>query len=842
VSARFRMGELVVEPDAGRILRGKEELRLQPLGWQMLMLLLREPERLFSREELFEILWPGVHVTDASLSQLIRRIRAALGEEVVETVPRLGYRLGAAAVIEETEPGQAEVRSPPDRFYGREPELRSLLEALSEGTRLITLTGPGGVGKTRLATELARQAGLRSWRVDVASARDAGGVALAVADALDLTLGGDPMGSVGASLRLMGRVLLLLDDFEGAVHAAPETVAAWLGAAPQLGIVVTSRVVLGLRGERIVRVDPLPAPDAVRLLCDRAGGPLAPAEAHRLVEALDGLPLAIELAAARTRVLSVEQLLERLRHTSTLSASPGDRPARHSSLDAALRASWDPLEEPLRRALVRLGVFEGAFGMAAAEAVLDPGGSPLDVLQELADRSWLRAEPGSGQISMLSILRGFVLGQAGPEPLREAQERHGRWFARLGQPEVLTAIDAGQPPGHAVLDAALRDLVAACRSAVARGDAEVTASTALAAATVLMRRGPLSLARELLEAAEAMPGLPRRGPILGRLGGVLTLLGRPLEGIAVLEQQLAWGREQGDPRSEAFAELDIGKAMVELGQLERGIEWMTRALPKFDALQDRSHQVLTLLRLSQASWHLGQSDRALDLTDQALEIFHATGLRRREEAIRQARGLALWSMGRLAEAARELERAQLLLRARDDLLGLSSALEFYAIVLGTMGRWEEAIVHQQESVDRARQLGQGSLCGRLANLGRLLTEAGHPAPARAALAEALAHCDAYPGSLDLAFIHLSQAALEMAEGELDAALPLLDGALQAASQGPEARLVAQILAQRGLCRAARGERAEAQEDLRAAEEVYGKMGVDAWVERVLEKLRKALKS
>ena len=272
-----------------------------------------------------------------------------------------------------------------DAFVGRIAELQALAQELDAGARLVTVVGPAGTGKTRLACRYGR-AWLGDWPggvyfCDLSEARSVDGVFFAVAMALEVPLGkGDPGVQIGHVIASRGRCLVILDNFEQITEHAQATVGHWLDRAANAAFVVTSRERLHLAGEAIFPIEPLPlASDALELFAARAraqrpdfvlndANRAAVAEVVRL---LDGLPLAIELAAARVRIFSPAQLVERMRDRFRLLAGARGAAARQATLKAAIDWSWDLLAPWEQAALGQCSVFEGGFTLEAAEAVLD---------------------------------------------------------------------------------------------------------------------------------------------------------------------------------------------------------------------------------------------------------------------------------------------------------------------------------------------------------------------------------------------------------------------------------------------------------------------------------------
>jgi predicted ATPase/class 3 adenylate cyclase len=325
---------------------------------------------------------------------------------------------------------------PVSSFVGRTREREELLELLRSDTRLVTLSGPGGSGKTRLALEVASElvpgfnAGV-FW-IGLASLRDPALVMETIAQ------------TIGAKDELAGHIgdrelLLLLDNFEHVVDAAPK-LGDLLERCPNLKLLVTSRELLRIRGEIDYPVPPLAAPEAVELFCARSG--LAPDETvGELCRRLDELPLALELAATRTSVLSVAQILERLGQRLDLLKGGRDAEARQQTLRATIEWSHDLLTDEEQTLFRRLSVFRGGCSLEAAE---DVAGAEVDVLQSLVDKSLLRH--GDERFWMLETIREYAREQLGGSSEEDdLRRRHGLFFVAFVE-EVTPRLDEGRAP------------------------------------------------------------------------------------------------------------------------------------------------------------------------------------------------------------------------------------------------------------------------------------------------------------------------------------------------------------------------------------------------------------
>jgi predicted ATPase len=299
------------------------------------------------------------------------------------------------------------------RLIGRAADLKRAEEAL-EQARVVTITGTAGVGKTRLAREIARRRAETCLFVDATETRGVEALCAVVARALGLGHRGPSDASIqalGEALAARGRVLVILDNFEHHVALAPATISVWMDEAPDAAFLVTSRERLHVDGELACDLRPLPIPapsaapdeiarcEAVQLFVSRARaaragiepGPEDHAAIAAIVRRLDGVPLAIELAAARADVLSPAQILARLSRPLELLAAPGrGPPSRSTTLRAAIACSWDLLRDEERSALVECSVFRGGFTLEAAEEVLSRGETAIvDLVQTLVRKSLL---------------------------------------------------------------------------------------------------------------------------------------------------------------------------------------------------------------------------------------------------------------------------------------------------------------------------------------------------------------------------------------------------------------------------------------------------------------------
>jgi predicted ATPase len=334
-----------------------------------------------------------------------------------------------------------------DQFVGREAEVTALLDLLSGTTRLITVTGPGGVGKTRLAIEVARRSdrlfadGVRF--VGLSSIAEPGLVAPAILTALGLSAGPDaPVKDVLVDHLGDAELLFVLDSFEHVVDAAPE-IGELLEACPGLRALVASRSVLKLRGEQEFSVEPLPIADAVRLFSERASHVMPSFEltaantalVDEICRRLEGLPLAIELAAARLRTLPAESMLPHLeRRLEFLTGGGRGYPERHRTLQATIDWSFALLEPAEQDLLESASVFRGGWDLLAGSAVCGKGRDVLAELESLLEKSLVRRQivDTEPRFTLLESIREFAANRlAARDDEGDVRRRHANFYLDL---------------------------------------------------------------------------------------------------------------------------------------------------------------------------------------------------------------------------------------------------------------------------------------------------------------------------------------------------------------------------------------------------------------------------
>jgi predicted ATPase/class 3 adenylate cyclase len=598
-------------------------------------------------------------------------------------------------------------------FVGREDEIAEVERLLGQ-TRLLTLTGPGGTGKTRLALQAAGELLTRfrdgSCFVDLSPVNDPALVPAVVANALGVPE--DPGRPIldGVKEHLRDRELLqVVDNFEQVAEAAP-VLEELLTAAPRLRALVTSRIVLSLRGEQEYVVPALGGTEAVRLFTERA---VAASSRFTLTEEnapvvaeitarLDGLPLAIELAATRTKVLTPTEILSRLqRRLSLLTTGPRSLPERQRTLRAAIAWSHDLLDPEERRLFARLSVFSGGWTFESAEAVCDPeelGLDALDGLTSLVDKSLIRRSEPPGRparFSMLETIREFGLEQleAGGD-LELVQRRHAEHYLGLAaeaEPH-LTTDDQGVwldrcEEEHANIRAALR-------WAIDRGDAGAAQAAAGGLWRFWQQRGHLAEGRRWLAETLAMPSgqapTAARAKALTGAGGIAWWSDQAAAR-AFYDEALAIERELGDPARLAEALYNEAFAVAADHDLDGTARLLDESLALFRQVGDEHGVVRVLAMLVVPDATAGAWDRVVAGMEEVVAIWRRLG-----DRLSLAFGLiwlafALGRAGRRDDARATALEALALFREADNATGIALAFLDLAFLLTWEGRHTDAV-------------------------------------------------------------------------------------------------------------------------------------------------------
>jgi predicted ATPase/class 3 adenylate cyclase/Tfp pilus assembly protein PilF len=563
----------------------------------------------------------------------------------------------------------------PTPFVGRERELAELLDLL-RSHRLVTLTGAGGSGKTRLALQVAAEMVGEcpdgTWFVPLASLRDPELVLPTIAQ----VVGGTQVETLADHLRGK-QALLLLDNFEQLLDAGPQ-VAELLERAPAVRVLLTSRSLLHLRGEREYSVPPLGDEDAVSLFVERARAAKPSFEPDKHVEAicgrLDNLPLALELAAARAKLLRPEQLLDRLeQRLPLLTGGARDAPDRQRTLRATIDWSYELLIDEEKQLFARLAVFAGGFDLAAAEAICE---ADLDTLESLLDKSLVR-QTNEGRFFMLATIREYALERfQGFTDAPEIGERHTRYFFDL-------AVAADREFAGAQLDTWVSRLAtdyADIRAGLARA-AEVAPEVELPFALALTRFWRLRLllaeGRHWLEqAVRHAPDAPSRERALAnyRLGDLLLDEGDYDEAKLRFEESLELFQSNNDEQYVAFCLNGLAIVAQHEKRLRDARRLFDQAITRAREAGDHVHAAGFASNLGLLELEERNESRAAQLFAEGLSEYRKAG-------DNEGAGFALQNLGFVALRQDRLDDASALLFEALKVSGRSaSRLALYCLV------------------------------------------------------------------------------------------------------------------------------------------------------------------
>lgn len=535
---------------------------------------------------------------------------------------------------------------------------------------MVTLTGPGGIGKSSVAREVGRRiAQARGGRegsdatdvllCELADVTGAEGLLLAVSRAASLrppaasARGKKASDTLAKKLATMSPLTLVLDDADAVIAETAAFVRACLDASDALRFLVTSREALGLEGERVQAVGPLGAPAALALFESRAGGAgssWTEAQVATLVEHLDGLPLGIELAARRSRLVPPSDLLDRLEERFRLLKSDRrDAAARHASLPLTIEWSLARLEPDEARAFAALGAFEGSFAVEAFEAVVGPllAGDALDAAEALLRKSLVATVPsqGSARLTMLRTLRAFARERLGAFEAaeREAVElRHATFYVARAEDAGTRAYGPGAERALDAIEADLPNLLRAFENEKARHP-ELAARVVAAIADLVVLRNAVDLRSPIFAEARAAADLHGDAALRVRTRVAFAKVILEIAGAADAESLLV----------EALAIADAAK-LDDAADVRRSLAWARIAL--------------------------GQAESALELLEVALAEHRAKRSVRGEADALAARGLTRCLRGELAAGHGDLENAYALHVLANDGIRREKVLEMAAVV------------------------------------------------------------------------------------------------------------------------------------------------------------------
>jgi tetratricopeptide (TPR) repeat protein len=591
-----------------------------------------------------------------------------------------------------------------------------------------------------------------------------------------------------------------------------------------------------------------------------AGNRAAVAEIVRL---LDGLPLAIELAAARVRVLSPAQIVLRLKDRFTLLAGARGVAARQATLKAAIDWSWDLLAPWEQAALAQCSVFDGGFTLEAAEAVVAlrawPEAPPvLDAIHALVDKSLLHAwqhrvsgrldiaEPFFGMYLSIHEYASQKLQGFGEQAASDAEERHGRYFAGFGSDDALDALFThGGVARRQTLAEDLDNLVSACRRAIRRGQPDLSAACFLAAWAVLEAQGPLRLGATLGREVARLDGL---APHLGAqvriaVADALRAGGEIEPSDALLAQAHAIARQSQDRRTEAMALRHLAVACHRQGRTQDALGYFDAAKQLYEAASDRARLGGLLANLANLQMELGRMAEARESYQAALALH-------REVGNRAAEGIALGNLGTLhhelghaAEARAAYDTALLIHREAGSLRQEAITLCNLGILVNQQGAPHEAAAHYRAALKIHREIGDrrgdGVVLGQIGELHQAL---GEPEQAQARYEEALRiHREVGNRRFEGGVLgNLGE--LLVQQGRIDAGLRLLDAGEQRLREVDDPLDLAKLLCAKGRAALASRNVAVARSALAEAESIGARLGAQAGSDlgQQIEALRKSL--
>ncbi len=590
---------------------------------------------------------------------------------------------------------------PMTSFVGRVAEVADIATLFGDRhTQLITLTGPGGVGKTRLALKLATEVAVSYpdgvWFVDLAPVRGHSLVAATIAQTLAVRESGTRTIEARIQEFLTGRrALLVLDNFEHVLDAAPR-LADWLAASPSLTVLVTSRIVLRLSGERVVDVAPLSLPnngtdadidtlltaEAVQLFVERAVAARRDAVDNptdlpiiaAICEKLDGLPLAIELAAARVRSLSIASLRTLLEgRLALLTEGPRDQPARLRSMRDAIAWSYELLPPAEQCLFNRLGVFVGGFDLAGVTAVADDNGTALEQVTALVAASLVLPEVSgeaegvaSARYAMLETIREYALERlavSGEET--EARQRHADHFDSMIEAVTPTPRWPATTERVHLIDTERDNIRSALAWMLQAGDVERNLRMLTRLFPLWIPLGNIAEGRHLLEQGLAQgSAVPSdlRGLAMGHAGTLTSIQGDNEHGLQLLEQALMLARAVANPTLDnrmdgAMMLRQTGQVLARLGRYEEAESYIAQSLREFSELGNDVNVAMSHEALGSAAYGQGDLMRARSHCEAGIGLLRASGNVLVGSSMLQLFGLIACESGDIAAAVSALTEA-----------------------------------------------------------------------------------------------------------------------------------------------------------------------------------------
>ncbi|MGE5338652.1 MAG: tetratricopeptide repeat protein [Gemmatimonadota bacterium] len=687
--AAYGFAGFELKPLERAVMQAGKPVKLGARAFDVLMALIDRRDRVVSKDELFDIVWPGLVVEENNLQVQVSSLRKLFGPNVIATVPGRGYQFvspleteaGPASAARATPHNLPQQRTP---FIGRAAELARCSQLLRD-TRLLTLTGIGGSGKTRLALQLAQQQ-LEAfsdgvWFVDLAPLQEAERVAGPLATALGVReVAGTPLIARLAEHLADRRVLVVLDNCEHVIDAVAGLAETLLARCGELSFLVTSREGLGLAGEQIFSVRPLSLPatddlaamnasEAVRLFVDRARLALPDlvldernaAAIADICRRLDGIALALELAAARASMLSFDEIRARLDDRFRLLTGGSRSLPRQQTLRAAMQWSHDLLSPAEQRMFRQLAVFAGGWTLAAAARIADVADEydVLELLTRLHDKSLVQVDrdaAGKPRYWMLETVRQYAqerLNESGESDV--VRTRHLHYFVALAEQAASEMTGPGEGAWMARLRLEQENLMAAYAWAEHAPDAESALRLVASLRHYLANSDQIVCGYRMACSALALDGAgvgesPRAKTLLA-VSKFAYFLGKYADALRYAEQALKLARLAGDADLSLTALRWLATAFYATGDHERARRYLEEVRDTARAAGKHAELSATLIGLGEIHRATGNVAQAVACYEESLAL---------DRAAQSSRGIAngLGNLARALVLLDELERAR----------------------------------------------------------------------------------------------------------------------------------------------------------------------------------------
>lgn len=674
---RYRFGRFELRPLERQLLENGRPVPIGSRAFDLLVILAASHGHVVGKDELIERVWPRLVVEENNLQVQVSKLRRLLGRDAIATVAGRGYQLtlreGPASPDEaEASADDAAPSGPPlhnlpverSTFIGRDSEIAACARLLAS-TRLLSIVAIGGCGKTRLALELARELAPEVqdgvWFIDLAPLQEAGRVPIAIGASLRVfEQPGTPLSDALSGAIGNQHMVLVLDNCEHVVGAVAEMVEVLLSRCARLQVIATSRVALCHPLERVYALSPLALPatangdeavnfDAVRMFIDRLqwsdpdfrldGSNVA--TVVDICRRLDGIPLALELAAARIKVLSVHEIRNKLDDRFKFLTGSSRALPRHQTLRATIQWSYDQLPAALQQRFRLLGVVAGSWTLRTATALAGDTATDhcaefdmLDAMSQLVDQSLVTVHQGPGgetRYGFLETVRVFArecLREAGEEA--SARTRHLRWYAALSEEGSCLMQGSRQGAWLQQLDVERENIVLAhawCDSVIDGAELGLVLTASLQG--YWRSRGLIDLGYRLAcDAVSRAAGVAAsvvHAKALFCAGDLAYFLGRHHEAADLLSRSREMAAALGHLQQQAWSQLMLAVAQLGLGDWDSGRTHAASALALARSQDDRQVLNTSVLAMSVIHLALGELDDAQRLLDESLALARERG-------------------------------------------------------------------------------------------------------------------------------------------------------------------------------------------------------------------------